>query len=174
MPITELGHIGLFVADLARMRDFYTRVVGLTLTDEDEGTGIAFLSSRPDEEHHELVLCEGAARRSPQQVSFRCDDLATVMAYWRRFVDEGVPIEKTTTHGNAVGVYFHDPEGNRCEVYTRTGLAAKQPFNVLLDFASGEDAVWATVRAAVAEYGRTGTPEDLAGNHRASNAVQNR
>ncbi|WP_418059648.1 VOC family protein [Pimelobacter simplex] len=171
MPIRELGHIGLFVADLPRMRDFYARVIGLTVTDEDEDTGIVFLSSRPDEEHHELVLCEGAARRSPQQVSFRCDDLATVLEYWRRLVAEGVSIEKTTTHGNAVGVYFYDPEANRCEVYARTGLEAKQPFNVLLDFAAGEEAVRAGVHDAVAAYGRTGTPEELAGNHRASNAA---
>ena len=33
MPkIAELGHTGLWVNDLARMKDFYTRVVGLTVT----------------------------------------------------------------------------------------------------------------------------------------------
>ena len=41
------------------MRDFYTRVMGLTVTDEDEDLDIVFFSSRPDEEHHEFVLQSG-------------------------------------------------------------------------------------------------------------------
>ena len=45
--------------DLSRMKDFYTRVLGLQVTDEDEAEGMVFLSSRPEAEHHELVLAGG-------------------------------------------------------------------------------------------------------------------
>ena len=36
MPVIGLGHTGLWVNDLAKMRDFYERVIGLTVTDEDD------------------------------------------------------------------------------------------------------------------------------------------
>lgn len=59
MAIMKLGHTGLWVYDLPKMRDFYERIVGLTVTDEDPDLGIVFFSSRPEEEHHEFVLQEG-------------------------------------------------------------------------------------------------------------------
>ena len=36
MPrIDSLGHVGIYAEDLMKMRDFYTRVLGLTISDED-------------------------------------------------------------------------------------------------------------------------------------------
>ena len=59
MPkLSSLGHVGLYVRDLARMRDFYTRVLGLEVTDESAERRMVFLSSRPAEEHHEVLLIE--------------------------------------------------------------------------------------------------------------------
>jgi catechol 2,3-dioxygenase-like lactoylglutathione lyase family enzyme len=49
MSITGLGHTGFWVDDLEKMRDFYSRVLGLTVTDEDEERRIVFFSSRPAE-----------------------------------------------------------------------------------------------------------------------------
>ncbi|MFF0011310.1 VOC family protein [Streptomyces sp. NPDC005374] len=46
MAITGLGHAGFWVDDLDTMRDFYTRVMGLSVTDEDEEMGTVFLSAR--------------------------------------------------------------------------------------------------------------------------------
>ena len=44
MPqITGLGHVGLYCEDLGKMRDFYARVLGLTISDEDLERGICFL-----------------------------------------------------------------------------------------------------------------------------------
>ena len=49
MPeITGLGHVGLYCHDLGTMRDFYARVLGLTISDEDLERGICFLSAAPD------------------------------------------------------------------------------------------------------------------------------
>ena len=33
--IKNLGHVGIICDDFMKMRDFYTRVMGLTVTDED-------------------------------------------------------------------------------------------------------------------------------------------
>ena len=57
MPqISGLGHLGLYCYDLGTMRDFYARVLGLTISDEDLERGICFLSAAPDAEHQELAL----------------------------------------------------------------------------------------------------------------------
>ncbi len=33
--ITNLGHVGISCDDLMKVRDFYTRAMGLTITDEN-------------------------------------------------------------------------------------------------------------------------------------------
>ena len=76
---------------------FYERIVGLTITDRDPDIGMVFLSARPDEEHHELLLCGG--RSAPpgmlmlQQVSFHCSSLDDMIEYNRRFSEHGVSID---------------------------------------------------------------------------------
>src|SRR5689334_8237682 len=132
MPITGLGHTGFWVNDLAIMRDFYCRVLGLTVTDEDEELGIVFLSAQPEREHHEFVLQRG--RTAPpgskltHQVSWQVDSLETILEFHRRFRAEGIEVQQEVTHGNAIGIYFFDPEGNRNEVYLRIERDVPQPF----------------------------------------------
>lgn len=138
MPrILELGHTGLWVNDLTRMKDFYTRVLGLTVTDEDEEQGMVFLSSRPDVEHHEFVLARGRVggpeTRVAHQFSWRVAALEDVLEYHVRFKAEGIQVQQEVTHGNAIGIYFFDPEGNRNEVYWATGRDVRQPFRKTLN-----------------------------------------
>ncbi|MGH8057947.1 MAG: VOC family protein, partial [Candidatus Entotheonellia bacterium] len=76
MPqITGLGHVGLFCNDLMKMRDFYSRVMGLTITDEDLERGICFFSDVPESVQHELALSQAKEpahkTRSVHQVSFK-------------------------------------------------------------------------------------------------------
>jgi len=60
MPgIEGLGHVGIHTEDLMKMRDFYTRVMGLQIADENLDRGIVFLSADPAYEHHEFVLARG-------------------------------------------------------------------------------------------------------------------
>ena len=109
--------------DLEKMRDFYERVIGLTVTDEDDEQGIVFFSAQPDVEHHEFVLQRGRTAppgsKLPHQISWRVDSVETLQVYHQRFKEEGVPVQQEVTHGNAYGIYFFDPEGNRGEVYLR-------------------------------------------------------
>jgi catechol 2,3-dioxygenase-like lactoylglutathione lyase family enzyme len=137
MPITGLGHTGLWVTDLEKMRDFYERVIGLTVTDEDEEQGIVFFSSRPGVEHHEFVIQRGRTAPPgsllPHQVSWRVDSVETLQMYHHRFKAEGVRVQQEVTHGNAYGIYFFDPEGNRGEVYLRIPRDVRQPFRKTLN-----------------------------------------
>jgi catechol-2,3-dioxygenase len=157
MAIAELGHTGLWVNDLKLMRDFYTRVVGLVVTDEDELAGMVFLSARPEVEHHELVLAVGrvGGRRSriTHQISWRVESLNDILRLHARFQELGVPIEQEVTHGNAVGIYFFDPEGNRNEVYWHTGRTVRQPFRKTLNLNQSLDAVLAESERLVAQGG---------------------
>jgi catechol-2,3-dioxygenase len=161
MPsIARLGHVGIHCNDLDKMRDFYENVLGLTETDRDDEIGMVFLSARPDDEHHEFLLCGG--RTAPagtlmlQQVSFRCNGLEDIVDYYKRFKDRQVPFDMIVTHGNAVAIYFYDPEGNRCEVYWNTGLKARQPFLEKIDLEKPLDEIRAAVKRVVDQYGETG------------------
>lgn len=132
MAILELGHTGVHVDNLEVMRDFYERVLGLTVTDEEPNLGLVFLSSRPQHEHHEFVLANG--RTAPRdarllnQISWRVDGIESLQHYHKTLISESAQIESVVTHGNAIGIYFLDPEGNRLEVYWQTGLDVPQPF----------------------------------------------
>jgi catechol-2,3-dioxygenase len=155
--ITGLGHTGFWVHDLEKMRDFYSRVIGLTVTDEDEERGIVFLSSRPDEEHHEFVLQRG--RTAPDgaklthQVSWRVDSLASVIEFHHRFRAEGIEVQQEVTHGNAIGIYFFDPEGNRNEVYLRLERDVRQPFRKTLNLDQTPEEVFAEAERLLSEGG---------------------
>jgi catechol-2,3-dioxygenase len=138
MPTIErLGNVGLYVQDVDVMMRFYKEVLGLHITDIDEKAGLYFSSSRPDEEHHELLLCAGrtaaADARLLQQVAFKYPSLDGVIEFYGCLVEVGAKIEYTVTHGNAIAVYFHDPDGNRAEVYWDTGLKARQGYLLELD-----------------------------------------
>jgi catechol-2,3-dioxygenase len=135
--ISGLGHVGLYCHDLGRMRDFYARVLGLTITDEDLERGICFLSAAPDAEHHELALAQAkdAAQKTHnvQQVSFKVKSLDDVRTFYHRVRDAGMKIDRTVSHGIACSVYFYDPEDNRIELYYTTPYDVRQPLGEPID-----------------------------------------
>ena len=138
MPqITGLGHVGLYCDDLGKMRDFYARVLGLTISDENLERGICFLSAAPDAEHHELALVQarepGQKTHNVQQVSFKVKTLDDVRAFYHRLRQEGMKIDRTVTHGIACSVYFFDPEDNRIELYYTTPYKVRQPLGEVID-----------------------------------------
>ncbi len=146
MPrVSSLGHVGLFCNDLPVMRDFYTRVLGMTVTDENADRGMVFLSARPGDEHHELLLMGGRTgdedARIVQQISFHVDSLDEVRDFHRGFQSEGVPVDSVVTHGNTASVYFRDPEGNRLEVYYSLPVEWPQPFRAEIDLSQSNEEV---------------------------------
>jgi len=158
--IARLGHVGIHVHDLEKEKAFFRDVVGLQVTDEDPGLGMVFMSARPEVEHHEFLLCGGRnvdeSARVVQQVSFRCNSLDDVYGYYHRFREKGVKFDRMVSHGNAVSIYFYDPEGNRCEVYWNTGFKAKQPFGQKIDLATPKEELMAEVEEYAVKYGETG------------------
>lgn len=172
MPIAELGHFGVFCNDIDLCTTFYRDILGLTVTDEDAGLGMRFFSARPGFEHHEFQLVEGRTVGSAgegnkliQQVSFRVNTLPELIEFHQRFVDSDVRFDMVVTHGNAFGIYFFDPEDNRCEVYWHTGLPARQPFLARIDLSLPIPEIVAYNARLVEQYGTSGYLEPgLVGN----------
>jgi len=162
MAVAELGHTGLWVYDLPKMRDFYERVLGLTVTDEDDDLGIVFLSSRPAAEHHEFVLQTGRTAaigdKQQHQISWRVESLDDIRAFHATFAAEGVTVQQEVTHGNAFGIYFFDPEANRNEVYLRIERDVRQPFRKSIDFSLEPDEIWAEAERLLDEGGEAYRP----------------
>jgi catechol-2,3-dioxygenase len=156
MSIKKLGHVGIYAQDLPSMRDFYTRIVGLEIADETPSA--VFMSSNPDREHHEFVLFAGVPEQKTcvQQISFSCENLEDIVQYYHRFKDNDVRFRSVTSHGNAVGLYFFDPEDNVCEVYWTTPWKAHQPYGVAVDLTQDLNEVKRLVQEDVAIYADTG------------------
>jgi catechol 2,3-dioxygenase-like lactoylglutathione lyase family enzyme len=139
MPkVTGLGHVGLYVHDLPRMVEFYTNVLGMTVTDRG-GERMVFLSARPSQEHHELALVQSADQKTDAgQVSFHVDTLPGLKTLYRKVKDAGCHFERVVSHGNAFGAYFRDPEDNVVEIYWATGIDYPQPFGQPIDLDAPE------------------------------------
>ena len=54
----RLSHVGLYVRDVPKMIDFYTKVLGFVVSDGAEDGRITFLSRNPSD-HHQVVLVRG-------------------------------------------------------------------------------------------------------------------
>jgi catechol 2,3-dioxygenase-like lactoylglutathione lyase family enzyme len=123
-PRMAFAHMGIYVVDIARMVDFYTRVLGFCVTDRAliRGVNVAFLSRDPDE-HHQIVLVPGAIRprrRRSTRSPFASSPFRSFAASTRRLVEETVASLNPTNHGGSWSVYFADPEGNRIELFVQT------------------------------------------------------
>lgn len=157
MPVKKLGHVGIFAQDFAKMRDFYSKTIGLTITDETPTA--AFMSSDPEREHHELLIAKAGdanQRTSVQQLSWSCQSLSDIVGFYQKFKAQGVKVSRAVSHGNAVGLYFFDPEGNHCELYWTTPFQARQPYGVAVDLNRSEDEILREIEADVKIHGATG------------------
>ena len=142
----RFSHLGLFVMDMARMADFYTRVLGFAVTDQGKlgETFLTFLSRDPAD-HHQIVLVEGRPEGLPDrivnQVSFRLDSLAELRRFYRHVRAEAPRELVAVSHGNAWSIYFRDPEGNRIEVFTDSPWHVPQPVREPLDLDRPEEEI---------------------------------
>jgi len=153
MPeISGLGHVGIFVDDLARQRAFYSETLNMTIADEDLDMGIVFLSADPQAEHHELVLLkrpEPVSGAAVQQISFKVPSLNDLRDFYHRLRGESTKFNMIVSHGNAFGMYFDDPEGNNIELYYKTDFPVPQPHAEPIDLDASNEELLAQARAAI-------------------------
>ena len=120
----RLGHVVIKVADLARSRAFYTKVLGMQVMIDSSAAGLVFLSNNA-RDHHELALLEvGPGATQPESsalglahIAFRLQTHAQLQAAYLELKARGVPVSFTVKHGITDSVYFLDPDGHELEVY---------------------------------------------------------
>jgi len=149
----SMSHIGLYAHDLPKMEDFYTRVLGFTVTDRGKvrGADIVFTSWDP-KDHHQVALVSGRpkdlAYNHINQISFRVASVEDLQTIWKRVKRENdVTDMRAMDHGNAWSLYFRDPEGNRLEVFCDTQWYIEQPCLEDLDLSLPADQIRAKSHA---------------------------
>ena len=138
---TGIHHVGLRSANPAASAEFYRDVLGMEIVGEstpDHPLGAtAFLSSRPDEESHEIALF---ANPILAHVAFKVSSLAELRSFHARIVEKNIPIKFVFNHRVSFAFYFDDPDGNMIEVYWPTGdLSWRQPHAEPLDLSQPDE-----------------------------------
>ena len=117
---TGLGHVGIFADDFMKQRDFYSRVIGLQIADENLERGMCFMSSDPVSELHEFVVMKGrqaaADTKTIQQISFKVPTIQDMRpnGSWNRISMRlmypcGRPLAKALTGAHATGKRYRLP-----------------------------------------------------------------
>lgn len=140
------SHFGIYVTDVERMVEFYTKVFGLVITDRGVGrtfkNTLVFMSASPDQ-HHQLVLASGrppeATFSTVMQISFAVPDIQHLRDLSRVAAEMGATNVRGLNHGNALSVYMQDPEGNTIEVYVDMPFYIAQPHGDPLDLSKSDD-----------------------------------
>ena len=96
-----------------------------------------------------MVLAAGRPEAIPfnviNQISFRVENFAKLRDLHRRSTDYEITDMRPVTHGNAVSIYFRDPEGNRIELFCDTPWYVDQPMVIPMDISLPDDALWAWI-----------------------------
>jgi catechol-2,3-dioxygenase len=145
-----LAHVGLWTFDFEMMVNFYVSLFGFVVSDRGQQNArqYAFLTASA-QAHHQLVIVSGRAATQPaapgglNQISFGMPTLSDLRGFHGRLSDYPVSSIVTLTHGNAWSVYFHDPEGNRLEVFVDTPWHMPQPFAREIDLSRSDAELFA-------------------------------
>ena len=160
--ITGFHHVGMVADDPVALAEFYRDVLGMTITGGSSADGpfglTAFLSSRPEEEDHELALFANPMFR---HFAFKVNSLAALRTLHRQITERGIPIKMALNHGCSLAFYIDDPEGNMIEVYWPTGLHNHQPYGDPFDL-DAPDAILLKEVADIAARAGLSLPPTLA------------
>ena len=123
--IQKIGHFGFHCRDLAKMVEFYTRVLGFKLSDVNE-KGLTFL--RYGNDHHSMVLAQmdeaamkkGAGAPVLHHVALEVAGIDELKSIRKYLLAQKVTVRSKVKHegpgGNFV-VDFDDPEGNHLQFF---------------------------------------------------------
>lgn len=127
MKIIELGHVVLYVTNLARSVHFYRDILGFSVVGEmalgGQSGAAAFSGGRT---HHEMLLIEvGGSPRSKHtpepglyHIGFKvADSDEELKEVVKELKENNVPIAGMSDHTVTHSVYIEDPDGNEIELY---------------------------------------------------------
>lgn len=123
--LNKIGHVVLQVTDIERSLDFYTRVLGMEVSDiypDSMMPGkMVFLRFNPD--HHGIGLvgqAEGVSKsKELNHIAFEVSTLDEVFRARDHLEANGVEIEYEGRRraGAQIAVEFSDPDGHKLEIY---------------------------------------------------------
>jgi catechol-2,3-dioxygenase len=145
----RIGHVGLHATNPAASAEFYRDVFGMEITggsaSDHSLEATAFLSSRPGEEPHDIVL---VANPEVAHIAFKVSSLAEFRSFHARVVEKKIPIKFVFNHQESFAFYFDDPDGNMIEIYWPTGdLSQRQPYLEPLDLSQSDEALLEKITA---------------------------
>ncbi len=121
MATMNLNHSVLFVTDVGRARDFYTKVLDFDVMTEEPRMEAVFLTAPGSDNHHDLGLFGGAAPKSSQHTAglyHLAWEVADVedMIYFRDKLRTNSALTGQSHHGVTISLYGADPDGNQFEI----------------------------------------------------------
>jgi catechol-2,3-dioxygenase len=122
IPVRRLNHAVLYVRDVPRAVDFYTRAFGFQVVDQMDDKA-AFLRTSFGDNHHDLGLFSvGAGAPSAPRgavglyhLAWEVDSIADLVAA-RDLLTEMGALVGASDHGASKSLYGHDPDGNEFEI----------------------------------------------------------
>lgn len=122
--ITKIGHAHLKVRDLARSVEFYTRFLGMHVTEQVDRRYV-FLTG--GDLHHEIALQRvGVMAPGPPaegtglyHIAFEVPDKRSFALAYRALTQAGIYVAPVD-HYISWAMYFDDPDGNGLEIYCDT------------------------------------------------------
>jgi len=132
--VKKLGHVMLHVGNAQASKEFYTKMLGMTVSAESADGKTVYLSL--GEQHHDLALFEGATgprttEKQPSLIHFawQVDDYEALKAAYYELKAKGFTIKHTFQHNITDSIYVEDPDGMLVELYCNrweNGLEAMQ------------------------------------------------
>lgn len=129
------SHCVLKVRDMDTMVSFYEDTLGFVVADRGAIMGgdspeIVFMSGSSSD-HHQIAFVQTRPEEEATSLdhnAFRVESIADVKAMIEKVAqDDRVKAHAPLTHGNAVSVYFADPEGNGIEIFCDSPWHVRQP-----------------------------------------------
>ena len=116
----QVGHVALNVRDMSLSEMFYTDVVGLEVVARSEGAVFFTCGTM----HHDVVLFQAQNLTDGEvqsviglnHIAFQLPNRAALRARYDLLQKRDIAV-RTVEHNSSLSVYFHDPDGNRLELY---------------------------------------------------------
>jgi catechol 2,3-dioxygenase len=129
IKLQRLGHVLISVRDLERSKDFYTRILGFKVLEQDPEHGGLFLSigglgntfdlfqcTNPDAVASSDADLAGRNGLGVRHIAFAVETEDDLRDAYFALQSAGVAIQRAIDHVSQKSIYFHDPDRNLLEI----------------------------------------------------------
>ena len=125
IQLKRLGHVLLRVGDIERSKAFYTKTLGFEVVEEDPEHGGVFMSLGEHGHTLDLFQAESPAMSQPaspnrvgvHHIAFMVESEEALKDAYFALEDQNIEVVRAVDHVSQKSIYFHDPDGNRLEIY---------------------------------------------------------